>query len=240
VIEHSYQTSVSQNPPAGKPGAAARLGGYFAAAVARAKGTELEIAIARVIGATLATDRGTGVYVSTEQLQARCLAYGAASTAWYGTEPHAPAYGTVVGVLEMLGRIGVLAWGKAHVHRWCSRPLFKGAKSPRCACEWEPIRPRRHASGTWRLPARCLRVVGWAQSMLHAWRCSPCAPAPRADSIDTAERQRPSETEFVPLKSGTPSPREHSTTAPSIEAAPTAHGSALDLSGISGWRPPPV
>lgn len=176
--------------------AAARLGAFCAAAIARIGGTQLEVAMAEVIGGALAQEGSFqhGVYVSTRALQERCFDRGAFPS-WYH---HRPSYGSVARVLALLEQVGIIRWTKAHVRRWHGD------------ADYPLPRPVRHAEGLWRLPVRRIFVVGFAATFL-------CPAARTATSIVTPESEKPRVSRSSEIAA--PESREESQTPFTIEVA---------------------
>lgn len=144
-----------------------RIGGYFESLIRKMGGTELECAVAYVIGTCFA--RSSSVFVSTEHLQARCRDRGVRPGRSYASRV---SHGTIARVLELL-RLQGLTWTKAHFKRW------HGALGPDPAL-WPRARPRRHADGSFRCAARRLMLIGYATTLFAAAR----APALEALSIE--------------------------------------------------------
>lgn len=150
--------------------AAARVGGYFAQAMARAGGTELANGVARVIGQLVGLgDQGHGVHVSTKAIAVACFDRGVTSDAWTGSE-HEPSSGIITDVLDALRGIGVLTWDKAYSTRWHGPDEIPP----------DGIRVERRGND-WRFPPRRLCLVG------HAYVIA-AATALRAIPIDAVRK----------------------------------------------------
>lgn len=201
--------------------AAARVGGFYAQLVARAGGTSLQCAIARVVGQLVGLgDQGEGVYVSNAAIEQACFDRGARSVSYAGDE-RAPAYGTVADVLTILRSIGVLTWDRAYSSRW---------HGPENADGW--IRAELRPEG-WRYPPRRLSLVGHAEAIARASALvalpidavrSLAASCARAMEAGTA---RVSRTLFTQTSTPAELP---------IGSAPRAGVSAY--SALGRWRPP--
>lgn len=189
---------------------AARVGGFFRAAIERMNGTELEAQCASVVGWLLAT----GARPSTHDVIAVCRA----------RTGHAPAYGTVARVLAMLRAAGVASWTTAYVRRFHGDRPNDGAPVPvRQLGAYRRARTGKHASGSFLLPVRNLALVGFAATIAAGG-----IAASRAASIDSELNRLASRVRVARADSPAPSTRSVETRPSlSIESAPRA-ASPLD------------
>lgn len=201
--------------------AAARVGGFYAQAVARAGGTSLQCAIARVVGQLVGLgDQGDGVYVSTSAIEDACFARGARSVSYAGEE-RAPAYGTVADVLRILRGIGVLTWDRAYNSRW---------HGPENADGWIRVELR---DGEYRYPPRRLSLVGAAETIARA---SALVALP-IDAVRSLAARCARALEAGKARSPRTLFTQDSTTAElPIGPAPSASVNAYSMLGR--WRPP--
>lgn len=204
---------------------AARVAGYFAAAIGRMQGTELECSTAGVVGWLLATNDAPP---STEDIRAACLA----------RMGHRPASGTVARVLVMLRSAGVLTYRTAHVRRFHGDTVPEGAIVPirqaNHAAKCPAFRTRRYL-----LPVRALAVVGFALTIVSGG-VAPAADSMVSDARATlGSRVRPARPDPV----SPPEKVEMGTrvslsveSAPRADATKDAGRSAYAILGA--WRPP--